>query len=416
MITKPVFIQSFENWLGRQFSFHPNVISSIKLFIITPLLFLSLKQVNTLPNSSYLTLGLFLLFCTLDYLDGIVARVQNLESRFGRLYDRLTDYPLLYIVTLQCVDLIPLWMLLTKLTLDTLLFIQYLFKSGTTENRIRTSLSYTTLIALLVLSQGWAYALVTEKTVIALLSLNIFFSGIVILYNARIIQKRFIADTISMGNLTCGIASMYFASLGKYEFSLLLLIIGGVLDGLDGAAARRWGGTRFGVYSDDIADGVNYGIAPGVALFFAFPGIEGIFVGAAYSLFTIARLVYFTLNHSTSDPNYFRGVPSTAGGLIVLCAIILFRASPLIVGLLTGMAMVLMVSFDAAYLHLGRAVASGKKRYKIGLPVYAATLILFSFIWGMTFSIKLLLVIILLYGLTPALQHFYQASLVMNKK
>ncbi len=44
--------------------------------------------------------------------------------------------------------------------------------------------------------------------------------------------------------------------------------MGCLFDGFDGAAARKWGGTRFGVYSDDIADGVNYGIAPGFALFF----------------------------------------------------------------------------------------------------------------------------------------------------
>ena len=51
--------------------------------------------------------------------------------------------------------------------------------------------------------------------------------------------------------------------------SLLLLILGGLFDGLDGAAARKWVGTKFGVYSDDIADAVNYGIALVFALYFA---------------------------------------------------------------------------------------------------------------------------------------------------
>ncbi len=78
--------------------------------------------------------------------------------------------------------------------------------------------------------------------------------------------KRLVADLLSATNLACGIASAACAVAGRFEVSLLLLLVGAACDGLDGAAARRWGGTRWGVLSDDIADGVNYGIAPGVAL------------------------------------------------------------------------------------------------------------------------------------------------------
>ena len=96
-------------------------------------------------------------------------------------------------------------------------------------------------------------------------------------------------------------------------------------DGFDGAAARKFGGTRWGVYSDDVADAVNYGIAPGVALYFVLGGIQGWVVGAFYGLFTISRLVFFTLNKKYSDPEYFSGVPSTMGALVVLCSILLFE-------------------------------------------------------------------------------------------
>ncbi len=62
----------------------------------------------------------------------------------------------------------------------------------------------------------------------------------------------------------------------------------------------------------------------GVALFFIIGGWQGAVSGLLYSFFTISRLVFFTLNKAVSDPNFFCGVPSTIGGLMVLCALILF--------------------------------------------------------------------------------------------
>ncbi|MCO7223943.1 CDP-alcohol phosphatidyltransferase family protein [Pleionea sp. CnH1-48] len=413
MVHKPQWLSQWEAWIGQRIAVHPNILSAIKLFVVTPLLFLSLKQVDVLPNSSELIFALFLVFCGLDYLDGIVARERDLDTHFGRIFDRLTDYPLLFIVSWQCVDSIPLWLLISKVALDSLLFIQYLLKKGTTENRIRTTLSYTALIALLFFSQGWAENVITYDLVVILLLVNITFSLVVILYNARILQSRFIADMLSLANLLCGFASMYFAAQLRFDISLLLLLVGALFDGLDGAAARKWGGTRFGVYSDDIADGVNYGVAPGVALYYAFGGVEGAIVGAFFSIFTISRLVFFTFNKSNDDPEYFRGVPSTVGGLVVLCALILFLESPLIAGALVGVAMVLMVSFDAYYRHLGRAISSRRKRYLFGLPIYSLVLILGSFIWGSKISIALLLALVLIYGLTPAAKHLKNA--VVNK-
>jgi len=240
-----------------------------------------------------------------------------------------------------------------------------------------------------------------------LIYLNIAFSFMVILYNAKILQKRFIADTISAINLLCGLGSIYFAYHDQLPMSLLLLILGGLFDGLDGAAARRWGGTRWGVYSDDVADGVNYGIAPGFALYFALGSNAVAFsVGFFYTFFTLSRLFYFTLNKDNADPAFFSGVPSTAGGLIVLSSLILFKDAPVLIGLMVGIATIQMVSFDTHYKHLGRAFSEGKKRYKFGLPLYSLILILGSFFWGIIPSVGLLLILVLLYGFMPFYLHF----------
>ena len=99
MVHKPEWLSQWETWIGQRVAVHPNILSAIKLFVVTPLLFLSLKQVDVLPNSSELIFALFLVFCGLDYLDGIVARERDLDTHFGRIFDRLTDYPLLFIVS-----------------------------------------------------------------------------------------------------------------------------------------------------------------------------------------------------------------------------------------------------------------------------------------------------------------------------
>lgn len=54
--------------------------------------------------------------------------------------------------------------------------------------------------------------------------------------------------------------------------------------------------------SDDIADGVNYGIAPSYAIACTVEGWEGIAIGTAYSVFTISRLVFFTLKRRPCLP------------------------------------------------------------------------------------------------------------------
>jgi CDP-diacylglycerol--serine O-phosphatidyltransferase len=169
---------------------------------------------------------------------------------------------------------------------------------------------------------------------------------------------RHLADALSAANAICGATSIAFAAHGRADVSLVLLLLGAVFDGLDGAAARRFGGTRLGVLADDVADAVSYALAPGVAIAHVVRGTAGTVVGVVFVALTITRLVYFTLKKKDphNDPRRFRGMPSTVGGVIALASAILFADQPALVAFVAGMAVVLMVSFDAGFLHLGRAL------------------------------------------------------------
>jgi CDP-diacylglycerol---serine O-phosphatidyltransferase len=241
------------------------------------------------------------------------------------------------------------------------------------------------------------------------LSINIVFNSIIALYNLRILQKRFIADALSCANLTCGILSMVYASQGHVVVSLLFLMLGAAFDGFDGAAARRFGGTRLGVYSDDVADGVNYALAPAVALYFNLgSGVEGLVIGAFYGVFTVGRLVYFTLNKDYTDPAFFCGVPSTVGALVALSSLVLFPSHPALVGFMVGIACIQMVSFDTHYRHLGRALAANR-RILYGMPLFILLLIAGSALLGKTVPVAIILGAALVYGFIPTCSQFLHA-------
>lgn len=400
---RPKWARGLEAAIGERLRLHPNWLSLAKLFVLTPL-FLALFVIEApLPW----VLGVFAIFAALDYLDGVVARHHSLETFWGRILDRVTDYPLVILVTVLGVGVLPTAILMVKLVVDLLLSVQFLLGLGTTENRLRTALHYATLLCVLLIALGGPVPPLTPALVESLLWLNIAFSSLVALYNANIFKKRFIADLLSLANLGCGALSIYFSSQGQYAASLLLLLVGAGFDGLDGAAARRWGGTRFGVYSDDIADAVNYGLAPGLAVYFALGGVTGALIAVAFFTFTVTRLVYFTLAKASSDPRYFQGAPSTVGGIITLSSLTLFATQPALVGLLVGAACIFMVSFDARYRHIGHFATAQLHWIKRATPVVLILLLLGHVALGPELPVAVLLAASLGYSLLP-LQRAFQ--------
>jgi len=407
---KPRWVSEREERLGRKIPVSPNVLAVVKL-VITPLFFVALNAAPPLSAARFwASLILFLSFPLLDYLALLAARAQGTEKAFGRVLDRITDYPLLFILAWFSVPILPLFLLLLKLLIDLLILALYFLGRGSPKNRLRTGVNYATLLAMMLAVEGRARFITPELTSLLLVA-NIVFNSTAALYNLGVLQKRFIGDALSGANLLCGVFSMVFAARGRLEFSLLFLMLGAAFDGFDGAAARKFGGTRWGVYSDDIADAVNYGLAPGAALFLTLPGLEGWVLGLGYTAFTLSRLVYFTLNKSESDPNYFCGVPSTMGALITICSLILFSGYPALVGMMAGVASVLMVSFDTHYRHLGRALSEHRRAF-FGMPFLLILLLAGGKLFGVHLPVALILVACMGYGFRPAALHLIQ---VMRK-
>jgi CDP-diacylglycerol--serine O-phosphatidyltransferase len=391
----------------RAVPFHPNWLSVARLLVVAPLLLLALRELRALPTDRYLVAGLFVLYVTLDYVDGLAARQRRIEAEDSRLIDRVAALPLLLALCAFCCDQLPWSLLGGRLALELALIVLFLLGRGRRRSgRLRTGLEYSTLLAMLLFSQGWAPRLLTERLVTWMLAIDVAFTSVVVLNVLRVLQKRFIADALSAANLLAGIASIRFAFADRFDLALLFLMIGGTFDGFDGAAARRWGGTRLGVYSDDLADAVNFGLAPAVAVWLAYDTWASLAVGAFYLVFTLGRLVFYTLNKAYADPGHFSGVPSPAGALLTMCGVVLFHEQPLLLGLVVGVACVLMVSFDTNYLHVGRAMGSNR-RAVYGMPAFLLSLVLGFVLWGLEVPVTIMLVAMLIYGFLPAMSRFH---------
>ncbi len=385
-------------WVRAHVRVPPLAVLLVKVLVVTPLLVCSLAPVAVVPARA-LT-ALFVALVLLDWLHATL--VAHTEQRpLQRLFDRLTDLPLVAVAAWMSMAHVATLPLVLKLVLDGLVVALALTARGARDNRLRAALHYAVLWALLWLAEGRGSALLTVQTAEALLWANIAVSTIAVLYYLNVLQARFVADALSGANLLCGIFSMVFSARGRFEVSLLFVILGAALDGFDGAAARRFGGTRFGVYSDDIADGTNYGIAPAVALYYVFgANLTGLAIGVFYATMTLSRLLFFTLSKSGSDPNLFAGVPSPVGGLIAMSAIVVFREQPGLIGLMIGIAAAQMVSFSTPNMQVGRALAA-RPRARIGAPSYVLTLLVGLRWFGAKGAASVILGGNLVYGFIP---------------
>ena len=116
------------------------------------------------------------------------------------------------------------------------------------------------------------------------------------------------------------------------ELAVAAIVFAAVLDGVDGRVARMIKGqSKFGAELDSLADFVNFGVAPGLILYFwqlHDLGNVGWIAAMVFAICGGLRLARF--NATMDDPNkpafaanYFTGVPAPLGAICVLLPIYL---------------------------------------------------------------------------------------------
>lgn len=140
-------------------------------------------------------------------------------------------------------------------------------------------------------------------------------------------KRAFIPNAITMTNMILGFLAIIYASMGTSSGILsagVLVFVASFFDFFDGAAARALNvESEIGMQLDSLADGISYGIAPGVIAYKAYlyrlPEIvydinTGMLVAVIFPVAAIYRLARFNVTH---DAGGFTGLPSPAGGIFV---------------------------------------------------------------------------------------------------
>ncbi len=132
-----------------------------------------------------------------------------------------------------------------------------------------------------------------------------------------------IPNMFTLGNLYCGFLSIGFAAKGQYNNAAILILIGMMLDSMDGRLARMLkADSTLGKELDSLADIVTFGVAPSFLVYYTYFykfDILGFFVAGLFPLFGAFRLARFNVSSDKSSLSYFIGIPITAaGGILAL--------------------------------------------------------------------------------------------------
>ena len=142
--------------------------------------------------------------------------------------------------------------------------------------------------------------------------------------------RYLLPNILTLGGVCLGISSIKFSIDGNFNLAVTLILFAAILDALDGRIARLIKGTsEFGKELDSLTDFVSFGIAPVFVLYFwelSNYGKLGWAITLIYSVCCVLRLARFNLTKVDENQewkkNFFEGIPSPAGGLLILMPLI----------------------------------------------------------------------------------------------
>jgi CDP-diacylglycerol--serine O-phosphatidyltransferase len=165
--------------------------------------------------------------------------------------------------------------------------------------------------------------------------------------------------------LCSGLSGVRFAISGEWERAVTMIIVAGVLDGIDGRIARLLRGeSRFGAELDSLSDAISFGVAPALILYLwslsALPRV-GWMASLILAVFCALRLARFNAKIDETDQphksaGFLTGVPAPVGAGLALTPLFFWLwtdepvfASPYLVAPWTAFVAVLMVSSIATF-------------------------------------------------------------------
>ncbi|MEE4153096.1 MAG: CDP-diacylglycerol--serine O-phosphatidyltransferase [Erythrobacter sp.] len=150
--------------------------------------------------------------------------------------------------------------------------------------------------------------------------------------------RAMLPNAITAAALCSGLTGIRFAIEGEWEYSILAVILAGVLDGIDGRIARLLNAqSRFGAELDSLADSLSFGMAPAVILYlWSLQDFDrfGWFAALAFAICCALRLARFNAqidveNQPHKSAGFLTGVPAPVGAGLAFLPFYLWQVTGL---------------------------------------------------------------------------------------
>lgn len=192
--------------------------------------------------------------------------------------------------------------------------------------------------------------------------------------------KAMLPNAITAAALCSGLTGIRFAIDAQWSYAILLVVLAGVLDGIDGRIARLLNAqSRFGAELDSLADSLSFGVAPALILFlWSLQDLPtfGWFAALAFAICCALRLARFNAGIDTDDQphksaGFLTGVPAPVGAGLAFAPFYLwtetgneFFRNPLLMTVWLAVIAILMISNMAT---LSWAALRPRRTIRLGL-------------------------------------------------
>lgn len=199
--------------------------------------------------------------------------------------------------------------------------------------------------------------------------------------------RAILPNAVTALALCFGLSAIRFALSENWDVAVLMVLIAGVLDGIDGRLARFIRAeSRFGAELDSLSDAISFGVAPALVLYLwslhALPRF-GWLLALVYAVFCALRLARFNAQIDLDEQphksaGFLTGVPAPAGALLALTPLYFWLwthepllRSPVVVAPWIGFVAVLLISSIATW-----SAASLRLRQRVRFEAVAVLVVL----------------------------------------
>ena len=237
--------------------------------------------------------------------------------------------------------------------------------------------------------------------------------------------RMILPNAITLIGVCIGLSSIKFALDGKFALAVIAILFAALMDALDGRIARLIKGTsKMGKELDSLGDVISFGVAPALIMYFwnlQYLDKLGWFVCLTYVVCVALRLARFNVNseeESSWKDNFFEGVPSPAGGIIVLMPLIIsfsgfgnlfFKINyDLVVPIFFIMVSILLISTVQTYSFTKIVIPRAMTKFLLfGIVLFFGALLVYTF--------KILAISSLVYLLLIPVSYFHYKKIKKEK-